>query len=370
MSISVADAHGDDGMQEKDRYLTLQPDTAKAMAQQLIAATGVPDRTAELVASALVSADLQGKSSHGLLQLPVYLKRLKAGTIDPRGELETLQEGAAFAVCDAHCMLGHAAAPQAMALAIKKARLAGIAAVSVRRGTHFGVAGHYARQAAKDGLVGIAMANTRPMIAAPGGAEAIVGNNPLAIAIPTRSAPVVLDMAMSATSMGAIRMAAAAGAPIDPGLAVDDQGLPTTDAVAAISGMLAPAGGAKGFGLALVVDLLCGLLSGGAMGAEVASSYGPPDDPAECSWLFIAIDPSVFGDGSATTARAEAYVTAVERSSRVPGTGAAHVPGRRRQGARRQAQDQVPVSRLTITALKTLAAELGRSVPPAFADLD
>ncbi len=355
-------------MQNTGNYVTLRSDTARTMAQQLIAATGVPERVAKDVATALVSADLQGRSSHGLLQLPVYLKRLKAKTIDPLGELEILREGAAFAVCDAHSMLGHAAAPQAMALTTRKARQAGIAAVSVRRGTHFGVAGRYARQAAEEGLVGIVMANTRPMLAAPGGAEAIVGNNPFAVAIPTRSAPVVFDMAMSATSMGAIRMAAAAGVEIEPGLAVDDQGIPTTDPVAAISGMLAPAGGAKGFGLALVVDLLCGLLSGGAMGAEVASNYGPPGDPAECSWLFIALDPSVFGDVSEITARAEAYVAAVERSRRVPGSGSAHVPGRRAAEDKLQAQRQVQVSRHIMAELATLAIEFGLPVPTAISN--
>jgi len=339
-------------MQNTGNYVTLQSDTARTMAQQLIAATGVPERVAKDVASALVSADLRGRSSHGLLQLPVYLKRLKAKTIDPLGELEILREGTAFAVCDAHCMLGHAAAPQAMALTTRKARQAGIAAVSVRRGTHFGVAGRYARQAAEEGLVGIVMANTRPMLAAPGGAEAIVGNNPFAVAIPTRS----------------IRMAAAAGVEIEPGLAVDHQGLPTTDPVAAISGMLAPAGGAKGFGLALVVDLLCGLLSGGAMGAEVASNYGPPGDPAECSWLFIALDPSVFGDVSEITARAEAYVAAVERSRRVPGSGSAHVPGRPAAEDKLQAQRQVQVSRHIMAELATLAVEFGLPVPAAISN--
>jgi len=346
-------------MQDKGDDLTLQAASARAMATELIMATGVPEATAVAVASALVEADLQGKRSHGLLRLPVYLRRLKAATIDPLGRLKILNQGAAFAVCDAQRMLGHAAAPQAMALAVKKARQAGVAVVAVRGATHFGVAGRYARQAASEGLVGIAMANTRPMIAAPGGAEAIVGNNPLAVAIPTRSAPVVFDMAMSASSMGAIRMAAAAGLPIEPGLAVDDQGLPTTDPVAAISGMLAPAGGAKGFGLALVVDLLCGLLSGGTMGAEVASNYGPPDDPAECSWLFIAIDPSLFGDHTAIAARAEAYVQAVEASRRVPGTGGAHVPGRHGLDLSAQAKGQVRVSRPTMTALENFAVEFG-----------
>ncbi|MEM5493399.1 Ldh family oxidoreductase [Hoeflea sp. AS16] len=346
-------------MQDNGDSLKLPADTAKAMAMQLISATGVPDHTASVVASALVDADLEGKTTHGLLQLPVYLHRLKAGTIDPQGQLETVQEGAAFAVCDAHCMLGHAAALQAMAMAMTKARHAGVAVVSVRGATHFGVAGRYARQAAAEGLIGIAMANTRPMIAAPGGAEAIVGNNPLAIAIPTRSTPVVLDMAMSATSMGAIRMAAATGVPIEPGLAVDDQGIPTTDPVAAISGMLAPAGGAKGFGLALVVDLLCGLLSGGAMGTEVASNYAPPEQPADCSWLFIAIDPSAFGDMTEITARAETYVNTVERARRTPGAGPAHVPGRRNANADSTTENHIIIPRSTVEKLQLFAMEIG-----------
>lgn len=346
-------------MQKNDEFSRLPAAQAQAFAVDLIVATGVPIGTAELVASALVSADLERKTSHGLLQLPIYLRRLQAGTIDPTAELEVLQNGDAFAVCDAHSMLGHAGATQAMALAIKKARDAGVAIVSVRRATHFGVAGLYVRQAAEQGFIGFAMTNTRPMIAAPGGAEAIVGNNPLAVGIPTQSAPVVFDMAMSASSMGAIRMAAASGVPIEPGLAVDDQGMPTIDPVTAISGMLAPAGGAKGYGLALVVDLLCGLLSGGAMGEEVTSNYAPVDTPAECSSLFIAIDTSVFGDLTAITARAEAYVKTVESSRRAAVAGSAHVPGRRNLEGQTNPENQIFVSRSTIDALRSFASEVG-----------
>lgn len=295
----------------------------------LFRSAGVAPDAARTVADGLVGAEREGRASHGFLQAPMYLNRLQAGTLSGSGEIRLVHDRGAVAVYDGGLVLGHAAAGQAMATAVAKASELGISAVAVRSATHFGVAGAVARLATDAGLIGLVMCNTRPMMAAPGGAEAVVGNNPLAIAIPVRDGPpFILDMAMSAAAMGTIRSAATAGRPIPDGWALDSNGEPTTDAAAALAGLLRPAADAKGFGLALAVDLLCGLLSGGSIGIGVASMYGDAAEPADCSWLMIAIDPRLFGaDGF--EARAKEALDTIRASRRRDGVDRIRVPGDR-----------------------------------------
>jgi LDH2 family malate/lactate/ureidoglycolate dehydrogenase len=196
----------------------------------------------------------------------MYIDRIRRGSVSIKETAALISERDAAVVLDAGHALGQLTGEQAMDVAIERAKRFGVAVAAVRHGFHFGAARHYAQQAAGAGCIGIAMCNTRPLMPAPGGAERLVGNNPLAIASPVDGpAPIVLDMATSEAAMGKIRLAAKAGEAIPANWAVASDGLPTTDAAQAIAGMLLPAGGAKGFGLAFVIDLICGLLSGGAV---------------------------------------------------------------------------------------------------------
>ncbi|MGX1100127.1 Ldh family oxidoreductase [Amorphus sp. MBR-141] len=307
----------------------LAVDRCRDFLTRLFIGAGVAPEAARTVAVGLVAAEIEGRASHGFLQAPMYLNRLRTGTLSTAGAIRPLHERGAVAVYDGGLVLGHAAAQQAMAAAVTKASAFGISAVAVRSATHFGVAGGVVRHASDAGLIGLVMCNTRPMMAAPGGAEAVVGNNPLAIAVPVRDGPPFLfDMAMSAAAMGTIRSAATAGRPIPEDWALDRDGEPTTDAAAALAGLLRPAGDAKGFGLALAVDLLCGLLSGGSLGSEVASMYGDPAEPADCSWLMIAIDPRLFGADGFETRAAEA-LDRIRASRRRKGVDQVRVPGDR-----------------------------------------
>src|SRR6266852_2352077 len=231
-------------------------------------------------------------------------------------------------VIDAGNALGQLTARQAVKLAVARAREIGLAAVAVRNAFHFGTAGRYARMMAEEGCVGIVMSNTRPLMPPPGGAEPMVGNNPLAIALPTAGDhPVEVDMALSATAMGKIRLAAAAGESIPADWAIDAGGRPTTDPAAAIAGMLLPAAGPKGFGLAFVIDLLCGGLSGGAVGAEVRPLYGDPAEPYRCTHFFLAIDVGHFAGGQDFAARVRDQALRVSGSKRAPGVARIYAPG-------------------------------------------
>lgn len=256
---------------------------------------GIPSEAARAVAASLVAADLEGVPSHGVMLVPMYVERLLGSSVTKSLLASTVHDGGAAVVLDAANMLGQLSSQQAVKIVVERARRHGLAAVAVRNAFHFGTAGYWARAIAAQGLVGIALSNTRPLMPPPGGAERVVGNNPLAIAIPSDQEPLVTDMAMSATAMGKIRLAQAAGEPIPAGWATDADGRPTTDAAAAIKGMLLPAAGPKGFGLAVAIDLLCGGLSGGAITDEVNPLYGDPSKPYRCSHFFLALDPAAFG---------------------------------------------------------------------------
>lgn len=329
---------------------------ARDFTRDLFMAAGVAADAAGLVADALIEADLQGVSSHGLLQAPNYLRRLLAGTISASGELQVLHASAAVTVFDAGMALGHAVAGEVMARTAASAKKYGIAASAVGAATHLGVAGRYARTAAEDGLIGIVMCNTRVMLPAPGGTKAVAGNNPLAIAVPVAGRqPVVFDMAMSAVAMGKIRLAAQKGEAIPGDWALDANGQPTTDPVAALSGLLLPAAGAKGFGLALMIDFLCAL-SGGHAGREVASMYGDVSKPAPCSWFFVAIDPGHFGLDIAYPDRIAQLAASITADG-----GAKSLPGDRKLDAEREAGGMIALPSSLVSELAGIAKDLGVS---------
>ncbi|MDQ7909566.1 Ldh family oxidoreductase [Phytohabitans sp. ZYX-F-186] len=355
-----------------------------ALVARLFAAAGVPADAAATVAEALVDADLRGLPSHGSHLVPVYVERLRQGSVSPRTDPKVLVDTGAIAVLDAGHALGVLTADHAMSLATAKARDYGIGAVAVRHAFHFGAAGRYARAAAREGFIGVATANTRPMMPAPGGGHPVVGNNPIAVGVPAPRAaairspergdaggaaadpdePLVLDIALSAANIGRIRLAAANGNAIPDGWATDAEGLATTDPVAALAGMLLPAAGHKGFGLALMVDVLAGVLAGGGYGERVNGLYADTALPNECGHFFLALDVAAFGepDGFATRlADLEASVTAPPYA---PGVDRVLLPGQR--SARRlrgAAQRGVPVDRGVLARLLALAADLDVPVP-------
>ena len=294
----------------------------------IFSAAGVAPADAALVAEDLVAADLDGVASHGVMLVPMYVERLRAGSVSTRSSGEVVSDRQAAVVIDAGNALGQLTARQAVELAAERAAAFGMATVAVRNAFHFGTAGRYARMLADRGCVGIVMSNTRPLMPPPGGAEAVTGNNPLAIAVPSRGEfqPEV-DMALSAAAMGKIRNAAAAGRSIPAGWATDRDGAETTDPNAAIAGMLLPAAGPKGFGLAFIIDLLCGGLSGGGIGGEVRPLFGSLDRPYSCANLFIAIDVGHFGDADTFRARADAAAQAASSVRRAPGVDRVFAPG-------------------------------------------
>lgn len=332
---------------------------ARAIAD-IFAAAGVPREGAERVAEDLVAADVEGVASHGAMLVPMYVQRIQAGSVSTGLQGEVVSDRQTAIVIDACNVLGQLTARQAVDLAATRATEIGMAAVAVRNAFHFGTAGRYARMLAQRGCVGIVMCNTRPLMPPPGGAEAVTGNNPLAVAVPSSGAfmPEV-DMALSAAAMGKIRNAAAAGQSIPLGWASDKDGADTTDPQAAIAGMLLPAAGPKGFGLAFMIDLLCGGLSGGGIGGEVRPLFGQLDQPYASSNLFLAISVEHFGDGQGFKQRAQAAAEKISATKRAPGVDRIYAPGEMAHAARGKAGGTCSLVRPTVDALLETARKLG-----------
>jgi len=273
----------------------VKADRLAAAASAILSAAGVPEADARVVADSLVDADLRGIHSHGVSRLRIYVERLRRGGNRPEGKPALLSDAPSLAILDAHDLLAQVASASAVRVAVEKARATGCGAVCVRGASHFGAAGYWARLIAEEGMLGIASTNTTPVMAAWGGSTTAIGSNPLAMAFPSSGdAPVVVDMATSETTWGALLRAQAAGSPIPDTWALGPDGEPTTSAVEAVAaGRLLPFGRHKGYALAVGVELLTGALAGASCLSQIAHLYMEPEKPMKVGLFFLAVDPGV-----------------------------------------------------------------------------
>lgn len=263
------------------------------VAAAVLRAAGVPDADARVVAESLVDADLRGIHSHGVNRLGIYVERLRAGGNRASGSVAVLSDAPSLAVLDGADLLAQVPSARAVDIAVEKARATGCAVVTVRRASHFGAAGYWARLIAEQGLLGMASTNTTPLMAAWGGATGAIGTNPLAMAFPSSgSAPVVVDVATSETTWGALINARSAGASIPETWALGHDGRPTTSADEAVEARrLLPFGRHKGYALAVGVELLTGALAGAQCLSRIADMYAEPELPMSAGLFFLAVDP-------------------------------------------------------------------------------
>jgi len=339
--------------------IALDADAVLRLAAALFEAHGTAPDDARELADMLVSADLEGVASHGCALIPMYLERIVAGSVLPSARPRGAEAHGALIAVDAGHGLGSVSSRFAVAAAVEAAREHGVALVSVRHAFHFGAGAYWARRIAAQGMIGCAFSNTRPLMPAPGGAQRVVGNNPLSIAFPSGGDPLVVDMATSASAMGKIRNAAAQGKAIPSGWATDDQGHDTTDPQAAIAGMLLPTGGPKGFGLAVAIDLLCGALSGGAVGKDVRPLYGDPAVPYDCAHAFIAIDAARANAGQGIAAQVARFAQDIRDSARAPGVDRIHAPGDLERARRQAARGRCAFDDGLVRKLNALAEQAG-----------
>lgn len=322
-----------------------------------LAACGVPEADAAIVAESITFAHATGKGTHGLGRLPIYARKIRQGLMSPATPLTQVGSPApACILLDAGHGFGQVAAIRGMGRACDMARAAGIGLTGIRHSNNFGTAAFVAAAAVARGMAGIVMSNAGPAIAPTGGRRPVFGTNPIAVGAPgpADGPPILLDMATSQAARGKIRLAAAEGRPIPEGWAIDADGRPTTDPQAALAGAMLPLGGAKGYGLSMVVDLLAGLMTGSAFGGA-ARPLGDPVRPSDCGHLLIAIDVARF---VAPDAYAERIATLRDAVRAAGDPGAVHLPGER-SGRYMDGRDgRVPVSDAIAARLDALAAEL------------
>lgn len=355
---------------QAEETVDIRDEALQSLVQSIFRATGLPASAACTVAASLVDAELVGLPSHGVMLVPMYVERIRTGSVSLNTEARVIHDNGAVAVLDAGNALGQLTAKQAMNMAVVHAQKYGLGAAAVRHAFHFGAAGPYALSAAERGCIGVAMCNTRPLMPCPGGAEPVVGNNPIAISVPVAGEiPLVLDMALSEAAMGRIRMAHADGRDIPLGWATDTAGLPTTDPAAAIAGMLLPAGGAKGFGLAFMIDVLCGVLSSGAWGSQVKPLYGDRSIPYDCSHFFLAIDVRRFRPLEEFREEVVVAAARVRTSKMAPGVSRLYTPGEiewRRRRDNREHGGIVILPPATVASLKAAADSLNVDITEFF----
>lgn len=311
----------------------------------ILAACGLEARQARAAGEILVDAQLSGAGTHGVFHLSMYTRGLLDGRINARPAMRVSGGETSCITLNADNALGVLAAQHAIDLLLPSARRHGVAAVAVCNSNHYGLAAHFVERAARENLVCLTTSNATPTMAAYGGIEPLFGTNPIAASFPNPlGQPVTVDMATSAVARGQLRRAQREGRSIPADWALDAQGRPTTDPVAALQGTMQPAAGPKGYGLALTAELLASALAGGRPGFEVASPFDRSRE-AGVSHFFLALDPGRFAGLDSYAHNVAAVVDRVHASpGSTPGV-PLRVPGERAQSTREQRQrDGIPLT--------------------------
>jgi (2R)-3-sulfolactate dehydrogenase (NADP+) len=279
------------------------------LAKKALLEARASEATAEATAKALVYADARGLTSHGVARLPMYLAQLRNGRVDPQAVPRIARDkGAAFLV-DAADGLAFDACALAIATGIERARTFGTATVGVTNSHHFGAGAYHLEAVGKAGLVGLAFSNAPGSMPVWGGTRALLGTNPIAAVFPRAHAePLMIDLSLSHVARGKIMVAARDNKPIPEGWATTANGEPTTDAHAALGGMMLPFGGAKGAMLALMVELLSAALTGAQFGAEAGTFLTAEGPKSRVGHMFWLVDPDALAGAQMVQQRIETFI--------------------------------------------------------------
>lgn len=341
--------------------------------EQIFTSYGFSVEDSRLITTSLIDADLRGIQSHGIQRLRMYNRRIKLGNIVVNQVPEVMTDLPAISVIDAHHGMGQLVAIQAMQQTIEKAEVTGLALATVRNSNHFGAAGYYARMASQQGLIGIAMTNTNPITIPTHAHEPFLGSNPIAFAMPVDSDDLVFDGATSTVSFGKIEILNRQSRPIPGQWALDESGQVNDDAATIVSGLrqkprvggILPIGGAgevnagyKGYGIALIVEILTGILAQGTLSADQQK----PGHQG-ISHFFLTINPALLGDAEEIK---RSLTELLQRLHALPSDDGIPVlvPGDKEAEAYRTNLEQgIPVQASTITEIQKIARSQG--VDPA-----
>jgi uncharacterized oxidoreductase len=339
---------------------TLEAATLERLTQDVFVAHGLPSEDAAWIASMLVRANLRGHDSHGIIRVPQYVEALRRGTLNPRPKLHLVVDTPTIAVLEGDGGFGQIVARRGIALAIERARAHGVAAVALRGANHVGRLADYAETAAREGLIGLVWVNARGglNVAPWGGAGRRLGTNPHAIAIPGPGGGVAMshDFATSVWAEGKLRVKFNRGETVPPGIMLNGRGEPSTDPreyYADPVGSLLTAGGHKGYGLSLAVEILAGILSG------VGAASGEPS-VFRNGTLIICLDPARFMPLAEFHAQVAALLTWIRSAPLAAGAKEILVPGEPEARMERQRRaDGIPIDEETWRQVRECATQAG-----------
>lgn len=347
---------------------TFSADTLTRLSQSLFEAAGVPTEDAAVVARSLVDANLCGHDSHGIMRVPQYLQFIREGTYKLGVPLDVLNETPAILAADGNWGLGQVQAQRLLGKLLPKAAQLGIAAGTIRNCGHIGRLGEYAEVAAKERMAFFGAVNSHGggrRVAPPGGVEGRISTNPICMGAPTSGDPVVLDFATSAVAEGKVRVAFQKQERVPEGWLIDAAGQPTTDPGVLYTdppGYILPFGGSqmyKGFGLGLLLDLLCGGLSGGPASNPDLAMTGRGN-----AVVFVVFNPALFGGVEHFLKQTDGLTGYVRSCPTAEGVAAITLPGDPERMAKRKRQAEgVPIPDGTWSLITKAATELGVTMP-------
>ncbi|MGB9722549.1 MAG: Ldh family oxidoreductase [Chloroflexia bacterium] len=361
--------------------IRVSPERLLEYVTAVFVALDVPEEDARITADVLVAADLRGIDSHGVARLRRYVQGIRDGVMVPRPEIRVVHETPATALMDGGAGLGQPVGVRAMRLAIEKAQAVGAGFVAVRNSNHYGIAGYYAMMALEAGnLIGLSMTNADVLVVPTFGRDALLGTNPIAVAAPAgRERPFVLDMATSTVPRGKLEVYDRLGKPMPIGWATDERGLDTTDAGRVLrnlknraGGGLLPLGGAgellsghKGYGLALLVDILCGVLPGAGYANTIypRTPEGRPL-PANVGHFFGAWRIDGFRPAEDFRATLDDLIRRLKDSPKAEGQTRIYIHGEKEfEAAERNRREGVPLIPKVYEDLRAIAGEVGVAFP-------
>ncbi|MGH9246531.1 MAG: Ldh family oxidoreductase [Acidimicrobiales bacterium] len=337
------------------------PEKLRSFADAVLVGAGMPDDDAAVSADAMVWSDLRGAHAHGVTgRLPKAVDQLTSGAKNPTPRCAIVRETVTTTVFDADGGWGQAAGTSGMRVAIAKAGKAGVGVTMVRNASTTAALGWYATLAVKERMIGLVINNTLPILAPWGGTTKLLGNQPFAIGAPAdRHPPLLFDSALAALSWNAIHALQERGESLPPGMALTAGGDPTVDPDEAIAGLIFPAGGHRGYGLALMWEVLTGVLARGLMAPDVGKDAST-GRPMGVSMFCLAIDPTVAMPYETFTARVDALVDQIHACPPQPGVDRVRVPGERgHELAAIHAREGVPVPPERAARLREVGERFG-----------
>jgi len=351
-------------MTEAVEKVLLDKDVLREYFTELLTRRGIDQRDAEATIDVLLSADLRGIDSHGVLRLAVYLKRLDLGLMAKENNIKIEADSENFVVIDGGNYLGPVAAKLAMEKAIEKAQSRTIGLALVRNNHHYGACCYYTMMSAERDMLGFTTTNTVALMAPTGGKRRVIGNNPFSFAAPAgKYKPFVLDIAMSNVAAGKILLARKNGKPIPLGWALNKEGEPTQDAYEGFEGggMLLPVGGHKGYGMAVMLDILSGVLTGSAFGTQVKALQDyETKDPIGTGHMMAALNIDHIIGIDTFKRRMDQLIEEIKGCDRAKGVEEIFIPGEiEYRTFEKRSIEGVPISKAVIEDINKLGAEVG-----------